>query len=128
MFARFTRFISPILAVAILGAGVALLGTGNGGCLDVAEGGASSGGGSRSDAGEGGTVSAADAGLVWGCADNGTQCNCYSPAPAEFTQTSCIQYACCVATVSNGTHGCQCTSDSPCASSDPSAVRVTTCP
>ena len=119
------RYLSPVVVVVALGAGIALLGGANGGCLDVAEGGASSGG--RSDAGEGGTR-APDAGLVWGCADNGAQCNCYSPAPPEYLQTACIAYPCCVATVSNGQHGCQCTNDSVCTSSDSSAVRVTACP
>jgi hypothetical protein len=120
---------SPVLAVVTVLLGFALLGTANTGCLDAAEGGTSgSGGSSSTDAGEGGTQAAADAGLVWGCADNGTQCNCYSPAPSEFTQTGCIQYACCVATVSNGLHGCQCTNDSVCSSTDTSAVRVAACP
>ncbi len=122
------RFFSPILAVIAIGACVALLGTANGGCLDVAEGGPGAGRGGPTDAGEGGASSTADAGLVWGCADNGTQCNCYSPAGSEFTQTACVHYTCCVATVSNGQHGCQCTNDSPCASTDPSAVRVAACP
>ena len=120
------------LAIAAFALGIGALfvaGTGSVvGCLDADGGGTSSSGGGATDAGEGGTSSAADAGLVWGCADNGTSCYCYSPAPAEYTQTSCISYACCITTVSNGQHACQCTNDSPCSSTDTSAVRVASCP
>jgi len=94
------------------------------GC-DPVDGGPSSDGSSDAEAG---TSTTPDAGLVWGCSDNGTQCNCYSPASAEYTQTSCIAYSCCVATLDLTIHGCQCTNESPCTSSDPSAVRVQSCP
>lgn len=121
--------VSSVLVLAGLGASFAFMSTvvtTSAGC-DPVDGGQSSSG--NADGGEGGTASTADAGLVWGCSDNGTQCNCYSPAPSEYTQAACIPYSCCVATTNGlGQHGCQCTNDTPCASSDPSAVRVKSCP
>ena len=132
-----SRALAPVVALGCVLACVSLLGLPTAGCLDVAEGGASTGSGAAADGGEGGTTGTstgdASGGLVWGCADNGAQCNCYSPAPAEYTQAGCITYPCCFAdsyvTETGATqHLCQCTNDVSCISQSATAQRVSGCP
>jgi hypothetical protein len=133
-----SRALPPVLALTGALACVAFFGVPTAGCLDVAEGGTSpssgSGSGSGADAGEGGAASTdAGSGLMWGCADNGTNCQCYSPAPAEYTQTECITYQCCyadsyVTELGATQHTCACTNDVSCVSMSATAQRVTGCP
>ena len=132
-----SRALPPIAALLCILACISFLGLPTAGCLDVAEGGTSSSAGGGGDAGEGGANGSsggdASSGLVWGCADNGTNCQCYSPAPAEYTQTQCITYPCCFAdsyvTETGATqHVCQCANDVSCVSQSATAQRVSGCP
>jgi hypothetical protein len=131
-----SRALPPVVALLCVLACVSFLGLPTAGCLEVTEGGTSSSGSAAGDAGEGGTSASttdASGGLVWGCADNGASCQCYSPAPAEYTQTECITYPCCFAdsyvTETGATqHLCQCSNDVSCVSQSATAQRVSGCP
>ena len=102
-----TRAITPFFVISFA-VFLLTLPSGTTGCIDSSDGGTASGTVVNPDAGEAGTTDT-DAGstLVYGCADNGTSCQCYSPAPAEYTQTSCIAYSCCYSDTfaSNRRHG-----------------------
>lgn len=104
---------------------------------------ASSGSGSTSSGGSGASSSGGasgsggfDAGSSgsggWRCADNGSNCLCYDPAPTGYTLASCPSYACCWADLTYpAEHDCECLNESaPCANSNPNpnAVAVAHCP
>jgi hypothetical protein len=131
MISSLSRALLPAIALCGAFACISLVGLPTTGCIDVADGSASSSG---VDAGEGGTSSAdANTGLVWGCADNGTECDCYSPAAAQYTQTQCITYSCCytdsyVTETGLTQHVCQCANDVSCISNSQTAQRVSGCP
>jgi hypothetical protein len=130
-----SRVVPPVIALACVLACIAFMGVPSAGCIVVGDGGASSPSASG-DAGEGGSSASttdASSGLVWGCADNGASCQCYSPAPAEYTQAQCITYPCCFSdsyVTETGTtqYVCQCANDVSCVTQSATAQRVSGCP